>query len=127
MRSFYAGKPLPEGVDAAAKAIDQGTVRLVFLSGSDFVSDQTAMMAMRLDPRYGAGFQALHNIVDWLVQDTQLVGVRGKQVARPLEPIDDDKKLVLKLANLAGPPAGLAIFGLIYWQVRSRRRRRVAL
>jgi hypothetical protein len=67
-------------------------------------------------------------MVDWLVQDTNLVAVRSKRVLRPLdEEKDSGQRMWIKYGNVAGVPLFLVLFGIVYWRVRETRRRRVKI
>jgi gliding-associated putative ABC transporter substrate-binding component GldG len=144
-KSFFDGKPRPEGVEDApppsepaeagmsaplpGETLKQSpvTARVIIVSGAEFAEDKSLMLAQRVDPTYANGFRALHNMVDWLIQDQDLVSIRSKQVARPLEPVDNAKRLALKYGNLIGVPLALIVFGILYWSVRERRRRHIEL
>jgi ABC-type uncharacterized transport system involved in gliding motility auxiliary subunit len=147
LTSFYAGKPRPEGVSApeAPKPEEGGELmsappatdslaesppgtRLIVVGGSEFAEDKMfRIMQMVRSNVFVNGFRGVHNMVDWLAQDTDLVSVRGKVVARPLEGIEPGKKAWVKAGNVVGAPLALIAFGLVYWRLRERRRRTVKL
>jgi hypothetical protein len=80
------------------------------------------------NPIYLNGYVAAHAMVDWLVQDTNLVAVRSKRVLRPLdEEKDAGQRMWIKYGNVAGVPLFLVLFGIVYWRVRESRRRRVKI
>ncbi len=74
---------------------------------------------------YVNGFVALHNMVDWLAEDTNLIAVRSKKVERPLAHVETGTRAVLKYGNIIGAPLILIIFGFIYWRVRESRRQNI--
>jgi ABC-type uncharacterized transport system involved in gliding motility auxiliary subunit len=143
--SFYADKPKPAGADAPAlpdpsnptapppapleqKKVAPAGTRLVVVGGQAFADDTTfGMMRMVGDPSYLNGYIALHSMVDWAMQDQELLSVRSKQVLRPLEPVEKGKKLLVKYGNAAGVPLVFVIFGIVYWRLRETRRRKVTL
>jgi hypothetical protein len=155
--SLYAGKAAPAGVapqqqdDAQVDALDldlgapdagtpnaaappavipaaPATTRVVVIGGTAFAEDGTfSIMRMVQEPAYLNGFLAIHALVDWAVQDTDLTPLRAKQVLRPIEPLERGDKLLVKYGNVAGVPLALVLFGVIYWRVRETRRRRVKL
>jgi hypothetical protein len=79
------------------------------------------------DVSYINGFLAVHNLVDWLAEDTTLIATRSKVVDRPLDELDDSTRTLIKIGNIAGPPVGLALFGVAYWMIRERRRKNVTI
>ncbi len=104
------------------------TTRMIVLGGSELAEDKMfAIMRYVGTDVYVNGFRAIHNMVDWLVEEAALIAVRGKQVERPLASLDDGKRLFVKYGNIAGPPLALVAFGLVYWRVRERRRRNVVI
>jgi gliding-associated putative ABC transporter substrate-binding component GldG len=147
--SFFAGKPKPAGVDApdpgagnptkldtgdkpaSGETIAQSPphTRLIVVGGTGFAEDQTlAIMRFVQNPIYLNGYVAAHAMVDWLVQDTNLVAVRSKRVLRPLdEEKDPGQRMWIKYGNVAGVPLLLVLFGVVFWRVRESRRRRVKI
>jgi ABC-type uncharacterized transport system involved in gliding motility auxiliary subunit len=156
--SFFAGKPKPQGVvtpspkiedknkdgvpdmpepgDEVPKAhvgetiaVSPASTRLIVVGGTGLAEDQTlAIMKYVSNAVYVNGFVAVHAMVDWLVQDTELVSVRAKRVLRPLsEDKDEGERLWIKYGNVAGVPLVLVLFGVVFWRVRETRRRRVKL
>ncbi len=156
--SFFAGKAKPAGVTTPAapapedkdgdgmpdptppvdpaKAPAGETIaqsgehtRLIVVGGTGFAEDQTlAIMKFVGNPIYVNGYVAMHAMVDWLSQDTDLVAVRSKRVLRPLsEEKDEGQRLWLKYGNVAGVPLVFVLFGIVYWRVRETRRRRVKI
>lgn len=129
-KSFYAGKALPEGVPPGTELLPEApaNTRLIVSSAPAMVEDASlADIRFHGDRTYTNGFLAAHNMVDWLAEDTDLVAARTKVVERPLEAISDGKKTALKVANVAGPPLFVVLFGLLYWQLRERSRRNIRL
>jgi ABC-2 type transport system permease protein len=128
--SYYADKPVPEGVAplAEARAESVAHTRIVVVATPALVADTTLSdVRYHGDLTYANGYTAAHNMVDWLAEDMALVAVRSKAVERPLEDVSNGKRTVIKVANIAGPPVGLILFGVVYWQIRERRRRRVSI
>ncbi len=67
----------------------------------------------------------LVNAVDWLEDDTGLVGLRTMGItARPLDPVSDGAKALLKYGNFLLP----ILFAMLYggWRAHRRRRQRAA-
>ncbi len=67
------------------------------------------------------------NTVDWLAGDTDLIQLRSREVAmRPLAEISDSQRSVWKYFNWFAPPLVSILIGIVYWQLRRRRRNREA-
>lgn len=67
------------------------------------------------------------NTVDWLCNDTDLIHLRSREVSmRPLAEISDAQRSGWKYFNWFGPPVAAILIGLVYWQIRRRRRNREA-
>ncbi|MCF8302303.1 MAG: GldG family protein [Bacteroidales bacterium] len=65
----------------------------------------------------------LVNSIDWLADDTGLIELRTKGVtARPLEQVEDNTKLILKVTNFLLPIILIIAYGIIR-SVRNRNRR----
>jgi ABC-2 type transport system permease protein len=148
LTSFFADKPRPAGVAApdpakpdegagdlmsapptgeALKESPPGT-RLIVVGGSEFAEDKMFRVMQMLGTNvYLNGYRAAHNMVDWLSQDTELIAVRGKVVARPIEGLEKSTRVLVKAANVVGAPLALVVFGIVYWRVRERRRKNVRL
>ncbi len=128
-KSFFEGKAVPEGAAVDNPVVESPPeTRLLVASFPSFVEDfALADMRFHQDRTYANNFLAVHNMVDWLAADTALATARTKVVERPLEPTEDTTRTVLKVANIAGPPAALVVFGIVYWLVRDRRRRQLKL
>jgi len=147
--SFFADKPRPEGVTSApaeAPKPEEGgelmsaptpgevlkesppQTRLIVVGGSEFAEDKMFQLMQMLGTNvYINGFRATHNMIDWLAQDTELIAVRGKLVARPIEGLESHTRVLVKTANVVGAPLLLVAFGVVYWRVRERRKKTVRL
>jgi hypothetical protein len=128
--SAYAGKPSPAGLAPGPEAKPQAPAgtRLVVVGGQAFADDSTfGIMRAVGDPSYLNGFIALHGLVDWGMQDQELLSVRTKQVLRPVDPVEPGRKLVIKYGNAAGVPLLFVLFGVVLWRTRESRRRKIRL
>jgi hypothetical protein len=76
---------------------------------------------------YVNGFLALHNMVDWLAEDTDLIAVRSKKPERPIQHIEAGARTLIKYGNVIGAPLLLIVFGFGYWRIRERKRRNIKL
>jgi gliding-associated putative ABC transporter substrate-binding component GldG len=63
------------------------------------------------------------NIVDWLTADDSLISIRSKNIElRPLSPVSEKNRTLIKLLNIALLPLLIAFAGLLKWiKVRSRK------
>jgi hypothetical protein len=62
-------------------------------------------------------------MVDWLVQDEDLIAIRSRDVTdRPLRPVSESTKRVVKYGNMLGSPLLVIVLGIGLWQARRRRR-----
>jgi len=125
-KSFYAEKDVPEPSGSAADGAGDREVvkespkvdpraRLFVMANGEFLVQQ-----YRMQP---TSVIFLQNLVDWLVADEALIGIRSKGGPRPLDRIDDPgKRALLLYGNVLGAPALVVVFGLAYWAVRRRRR-----
>jgi ABC-2 type transport system permease protein len=152
-KSYFAGKPVPAAVPAPPAepspmpGLDKGeadetpaapappaaqvaqspsNTRIVVVSAPFIVAD-AMLMQQGIAGQYINGWKAAHAMVDWLAADQDLVGARAKKVARPIDRLEPGSRNVVKLANIAGGPVMLILFGIIYWRVRDRRRKNVKL
>lgn len=68
------------------------------------------------------------NIVDWLLLDPALLGMRTRGlIDPPLQPdLPDATRNLVKYGNAVGVPLLLVLYGLVRWQQREARRRRLA-
>ncbi len=127
--SYFAGKPKPpmdtvssEDLSAVPETrLDSGDQgRLVVWADADFVSDQVL--------RDQSNLIMFQNMTDWLSQDQGLISIRSKDVtARPLQPVEDSTRTLVKFANIFLMPLIVIVFGVARWQIRRQNRRRQLL
>ncbi len=66
------------------------------------------------------------NASDWLVQSENLISIRSKQIVmKPLRDLPDIAKKIIKWANHIGPVILVIIFGILLWQTRRLRKKRI--
>ncbi|MBU2592335.1 MAG: GldG family protein [Patescibacteria group bacterium] len=114
--SYFSQEPTPEKIDLAGKEIKKhsDSIKLAVVADANFVEDQTAAS----NPE---NIQFLLNLVDYLCQDTRLINIRSKTVfSRPLRPLDENQKQIIKTISLGAGPVLLLISGL---SVRWRRKK----
>ncbi len=115
-RSAFEGKEVPppdlamppaDEEPVEAPKLDESTrTQLVVAGSADFVVNQGAFML---------------NLVDWMVEDASLIGIRSKTVELPaLAPVEAGRARWLKALNLLGGAALLLVFGLVRLALRRR-------
>jgi hypothetical protein len=62
-----------------------------------------------------------------MLEDQSLARIRNKGSVRKLDTLSAGKRTAVKLGNVLGPPLLLIAFGLVGWQLRTRRRRKLKL
>jgi ABC-2 type transport system permease protein len=143
--SYFKGKPSPfeesqsEGEEAGTseettstegeeEALALGTIevspesaRLVVIGSSEFVDDTILDISRSLSQdRYLNNLQFLQNIVDWSVEDEDLLSIRSRGTyARLLKPLEKREQSLWEGLNYA--VALLAVIGIgVMWNVRQR-------
>ena len=102
-RSGFAGRDLPFETGPLIPQSPNGT-RVVVAGSADFIANNLAFM---------------ENLVDWMVEDEELIAIRSKTVQIPtLDKVDSGKRNALKSANLLGPAALLLLVGLVRRKLR---------
>ncbi len=65
----------------------------------------------------------LPNVMDWAVQNEELVSIRSKGfIHRPLRQTTEGQRRALRYTGILAAPLLFSLFGLIRWQVRKRRK-----
>jgi ABC-2 type transport system permease protein len=118
--------PVQEGEEAEASAL--GTIevspessRLVVVGSAEFVDDVVLEISSSFSQdRYLLNLQFLQNIVDWSVEDEDLLSIRSRGTyARLLRPLEKDEQSFWEGLNYA--LALLAVIGIgVVWNVRQR-------
>jgi len=122
--SYFAGHDIPVG-DDDKPLIEEGdlirqspdSTRMVVIGDGNFIRDDYLT-----NP---ANVFLLLNTVDWLVNDTELITLRTREVAmRQLKDIPDSQKEIWKYINWFLPPVLVILLGIVYWQIRRNTRKR---
>lgn len=126
--SYFKGQspPQPEGETEEGPTL--GTIelspessRLVVVGSAEFVDDVVLEISRRFSQdRYLLNLQLLQNIVDWAVEDEDLLSIRSRGTyARLLRPLEKDEQSFWEGLNYA--LALLAVIGIgVVWNVRQR-------
>jgi ABC-2 type transport system permease protein len=68
----------------------------------------------------------MFNILDWAVQRSALADIRAKNYSfRPIENVEEEKQKLITYAAVGGLPFLFILFGIVYWQLRVVRRRKL--
>lgn len=93
---------------------------IVVVSDGDFAVNGTGRRPRQLQPD---NVSLMVNSIDWLSDDTGLIGLRTKEVtSRPLDQISEAKTLFLKWLNFLLPLILVIVYGLIRLQQRRNQR-----
>ncbi len=124
-KSGFTGKPIPapagqpapdtgdrERVEASPAGGDMS--RLFVMGNGEFLVHQGRLQR--------SSVLFLQNLVDWLVADDDLIGIRSKGGPRMLETVEPGKRTLLTYANVVGIPLLFALFGVLRWAYRRRRK-----
>lgn len=127
-----ADQDAPDEVDRTGRTLKVSTpdARLVVVASSAFASD----FVKRLGDQFGAGgavyrgnFQFLRNLIDWSLEDTDLLQIRGGGAfVRTLVRLDDAEKLNWEIAHYALVVVFLAVVAIVARASRRRARPIVA-
>ncbi|NOY25663.1 MAG: ABC transporter permease [Oligoflexia bacterium] len=117
---------LEGGGDKAASAsttLDHAlsSAKLTVIGSSEIASDLMMQVAQNMSGGvHKSNLGMLANLVDWSVEDTDLMAIRRPgSLARTLAPLSDDARRRWELGNYA---LALAALGLVAWVGRRRRR-----
>ncbi|MFH0766034.1 MAG: GldG family protein [Calditrichota bacterium] len=119
--SYWKDKEIPvdtEGVKVSDEEIIPHSLdtRIVVIPDANFIQDQ--FLVPGLD-----NLTMTLNLVDWLMQDEDLIKIRSREVgSRPIGEVSDAVRRMIKYINLIIPPLIVIIFGLIRWQIRRARK-----
>ncbi|MGA9351412.1 MAG: Gldg family protein [Anaerolineae bacterium] len=124
--SYFKDKPSP--LEGEGEALALGTIevspessRLVVAGSAEFVDDVVLEISRSYSQdRYLLNLQFLQNIVDWAVEDEDLLSIRSRGTyAHLLKPLEKDEQSFWEGLNYA--LALLAVIGIgVVWNVRQR-------
>jgi ABC-type uncharacterized transport system involved in gliding motility auxiliary subunit len=123
----------PLGTQHVAMAVERQAGKLVIVgSGSFMVNGEPSIPGMPGQPQQPEPQQLnpdninfVANAIDWMSDDTGLSDLRTKGVtSRPLDPIEDSTKNLVKYANVAIPILLVLLYGFQRRQKNLRKRQR---
>lgn len=114
--SFFKGKKDPTGANTILERSPQNA-RLVVIGASAFAND----VVLSLSRQASTNLELVQNLVDWGVEDVDLLTIRGRGTfARTLAPLDKDARLTYELINYGIVAVALAVLVVLAY---GRRRR----
>jgi ABC-2 type transport system permease protein len=100
--------------------------RLFVFGSNDFLSDQALGMIGAADGTlYANTLQLVSNVVDWSLEDRQLLAIRGRShFGRTLPPLTESEQQIWEYGNYGIALLGLGLVFLLHRGRSARRRRR---
>ncbi len=130
----WASSDFTQGVQNVAMALEGASGKLVVIgSGSFMVNGEPPMPAGMPGQQQQPQPQQLNpdninfvaNAIDWMSDDTGLSDLRTKGItSRPLDPVEDGTKSIIKYANVAAPIVLVLLYGFQRRQNNLRKRQR---
>jgi len=91
---------------------------MVVLADGDFAVNEGGQQQIQPD-----NVSLMVNSIDWLSDDTGLIGLRTKGVSsRPIKNMEDSTRGLIKWLNFALPILLVLIYGFVRYQVRRNQR-----
>lgn len=109
----------PTGIERLE--VGEKTGKLIVVGDSDFMNPLYLSWLGRLHGGDGlpSNLMFLLNIMDWLVEDEDLIKVRSKQIEEPqLKAVENKVKAIVKWGNVIVWPFLFGMFGLLRWRYR---------
>jgi len=126
MASAFTGQEVPAGVEAPARREKAETAaRIVVVGNGDFMFPNRQTGYGNQYPSLGALF--LLNMVDWLVQDEDLISIRSKGIPRVITEVETEEHSTYQIGNIVGVPALFGLLGILVWFARRQRRNALKL
>ncbi|MBU2650282.1 MAG: Gldg family protein [Bacteroidetes bacterium] len=97
--------------------------KIVIIGDGDFPVNGEGQRAQQVQPD---NVSLMVNSVEWLTDETGLIGLRTKEVtSRPLDQVSDAKKVLMRWMNFLVPILVIVIYGILRYQrrriIRSKR------
>ena len=119
-RADFPKSSLPVAA-ALSGTIDGANTKMVVFGDGDFAVNGEGQNKQNLQ---GDNVNLMSNAIDWLSDDTGLIGLRTKGVtSRPLNPdIEEGTKTLVKYLNFLFPVFLIVIYGVIRYRIRKSQR-----
>ncbi len=125
-KSFFADKAVPpaerkaDGTEAPAQKQtikESPETRIVVVGNSRFITNDVL-------GQFDDNQVFFLNLIDWLTLGEQLIGIRSRGATdRPLRETTEYQKTLVKALNMFGVPLVLALFGIVRFYVRRRKKK----
>ncbi len=107
-------KPTEEERSIAAKSPE---TKIIVVGNSRFITSN-------FPEQFEGNRTFFQNAIDWFVIGDKLIDIRSRETGeRPLKVVSDNVKAGLRLANMFAVPVLLAVFGVVQYLIRRRRKR----
>ncbi|MBH23796.1 MAG: hypothetical protein CMH57_04875 [Myxococcales bacterium] len=122
LTSHWADKepPTPPAEGATHLKASAAAARVVVVGNGDFMFPNQQTGYGNQYSSLGAMF--LLNMVDWLVQDEDLITIRSKGLPRVVKNVSPDEYVTYQVGNIVGVPVLFAFIGIGFWFYRRQRR-----
>ena len=102
------------------------SARLVVIGSSEFISDTSIrLLSSASGSLYSQSLQLVANVVDWSVEDSSLMSIRGRgQFNRTLPPMTEQTQFVWEVTIYILAILGVLLTYVLAWSSRRRRHRR---
>jgi gliding-associated putative ABC transporter substrate-binding component GldG len=133
--SYFAGRDIPPAAtetdadekigprisDATRTVISESPeTKIIVIGSSRFIAENFA-------EEFEGNRTFFQNAVDWFIIGDKLIDIRSREAGeRPLKIIADESKSTIKATNMISVPVLLAVFGLVQFLLRRRRKLRGA-
>jgi len=109
--------------DSVDVTLEKSTETAIVVFGDgDFVINGSGRQSQQLP---SDNINLMVNSIDWLADDTGLIDLRTKRVTnRPLPPLEDSTKTILKYLNVFAPVILVLGYGFFRYQRKKNRRRK---
>ena len=109
-----------QSIAVAAEGVAGGLGKIVVIGNGDFFINGEGQNIRQVAPDH---VNLASNAIDWLADDTGLIGLRTKGISsRPLDSIEDGTKNILKYGNVFAPILLLLVYAFIR-RLRNQRKR----
>ncbi len=111
-----------QSLGVTVEGLAGGLGKMVVLGNGDFFINGEGQQVRQVQPDH---VNLASNAIDWLADDTGLIGLRTKGItSRPLESVEDGKKEAIKYANVFAPILLLLIYAFVRRLQNQRKRQK---